>query len=60
MGLSGVKFSYTGGNRGWPGDVPQVRFDITRLKNLGWKPKHSGKEGFKKSSGETSRAKKAF
>ncbi|GAJ14366.1 unnamed protein product, partial [marine sediment metagenome] len=25
MGLSGVKFIYTGGNRGWRGDVPQVR-----------------------------------
>jgi len=41
MGLSGVKFKYTGGNRGWRGDVPQVRFDITKMKNLGWKPKYN-------------------
>jgi len=24
MGLSGVKFSYTGGSRGWRGDIPRV------------------------------------
>lgn len=44
MGLSGVKFVYTGGNRGWRGDVPQVRFDIAKMKNLGWKPKYSSDE----------------
>ncbi|GAI03515.1 unnamed protein product, partial [marine sediment metagenome] len=41
VGLSGVKFSYTGGERGWKGDVPQVRFDITKMKNLGWKPRYN-------------------
>jgi UDP-glucose 4-epimerase len=44
MGLSGVKFSYTGGSRGWRGDVPQVRYDITRMKNMGWKPGYSSDE----------------
>jgi len=44
MGLFGVKFSYTGGNRGWRGDVPQVRFDITKMKKLGWKPRYSSDE----------------
>ena len=44
MGLSGVKSIYTGGNRGWRGDVPQVRFDITKMKKLGWKPKYSSDE----------------
>ena len=48
MGLSRVKFSYTGGNRGWRGDIPQVRFDITKMKNLGWKPKYSSDEAVKK------------
>jgi len=47
MGLAGVKFSYTGGNRGWRGDVPQVRFDITKMKNLGWKPRYSSAEAIK-------------
>ena len=41
MGLAGVKFTYTGGSRGWRGDVPQVRFDITKMKNMGWKPNYS-------------------
>jgi len=41
MGLSGVKFTYTGGKRGWPGDVPQVRYDITKMKNLGWRAGYS-------------------
>ena len=31
IGLSGVKFSYTGGERGWRGNIPQVRFDITKM-----------------------------
>jgi len=44
MGLSGVRFSYTGGKRGWPGDVPQVRYDITKMKNLGWRAKYSSDE----------------
>lgn len=32
---------YTGGDRGWPGDVPQSRLDPTRLAKLGWKVRHS-------------------
>lgn len=38
MRLSGVKFIYTGGNRGWRGDVPRMRLDIEKLKVIGWKP----------------------
>jgi len=47
MGLSGVKFTYTGGKRGWPGDVPQVRYDITKMKNLGWKAGYSSDDAVK-------------
>lgn len=33
---------YTGGDRGWPGDVPKFRYDISRLQTLGWRPqRHS-------------------
>jgi len=49
MGLSVVKFKYTGGNRGWRGDVPQVRFDMTKMKNLGWKPGYSSDEAIRQS-----------
>lgn len=31
-----VKFEYTGGNRGWKGDVPVVRLNIDRIRRLGW------------------------
>jgi UDP-glucose 4-epimerase len=44
MGLSGVNFNYTGGSRGWRGDVPQVRFDVTKMDRLGWRPKFSSDE----------------
>jgi UDP-glucose 4-epimerase len=48
MSLTGVKFSYTGGKRGWKGDVPQVKFDMTKMKNLGWKPRYSSDEAVAK------------
>ena len=41
MGLKNVVFRYTGGDRGWPGDVPQVRFSTEKMKKLGWAPKYS-------------------
>lgn len=44
MGLKDVKFSYTGGKRGWPGDAPIVHFDIGKMKELGWSPKHTSDE----------------
>jgi UDP-glucose 4-epimerase len=33
---AGVAFEYSGGSRGWVGDVPQVRLDPARLAALGW------------------------
>jgi UDP-glucose 4-epimerase len=33
-----VRFDYTGGNRGWKGDVPIVRLDTSRIRELGWSP----------------------
>jgi UDP-glucose 4-epimerase len=44
MGLKDVNFSYTGGNRGWPGDAPIVHFDIGKMKSLGWSPRHTSDE----------------
>jgi len=37
MGLSDVKFKYTGGRRGWLGDVPVVRFSVEKIAKLGWR-----------------------
>jgi UDP-glucose 4-epimerase len=40
MGLQGVKFTYTGGKRGWPGDAPQVHFNIDKMTKLGWRTRY--------------------
>jgi UDP-glucose 4-epimerase len=31
-----VQFEYTGGDRGWKGDVPIVRLNTERIRSLGW------------------------
>jgi UDP-glucose 4-epimerase len=33
---SGTKFSYSGGDRGWKGDVPVVRLNTDRIRSIGW------------------------
>lgn len=35
------EFSYTGGDRGWTGDVPKMRLSIEKLRALGWEPSRS-------------------
>jgi UDP-glucose 4-epimerase len=40
MGLKDVAFEYTGGDRGWKGDVPYMALSIGKIKALGWKPAH--------------------
>jgi UDP-glucose 4-epimerase len=34
-----AKIRYTGGNRGWVGDVPKFNYSIEKLKQLGWSPR---------------------
>jgi len=48
MRLKNVWCKYTGGDRGWPGDVPQVRFDIKKMEELGWSPKYSSDQAVKR------------
>jgi len=31
-----VEFEYTGGNRGWKGDIPIVRLNTDRIRSIGW------------------------
>lgn len=47
MGLQ-PKFLYTGGNRGWKGDVPKMMLDIAKIKSIGWEPKLSSVEAVRK------------
>jgi UDP-glucose 4-epimerase len=42
--LKNVKFHYTGGKRGWVGDVPRIRLSSDKIRKLGWKPKHDSDE----------------
>lgn len=39
-----VEFEYTGGDRGWKGDVPKVLFDVTKIKELGWRSQRTSRE----------------
>lgn len=41
MGLEGAEFTYTGGDRGWKGDVPLMGLSIEKMKALGWRPKYN-------------------
>jgi UDP-glucose 4-epimerase len=37
-----TRIVFAGGDRGWPGDVPRFRYDISRIETLGWRPqRHS-------------------
>lgn len=36
MGLQNVRYRYTGGDRGWTGDVPRFRYDLHKITQLGW------------------------
>lgn len=36
--------SYTGGDRGWRGDVPVVRFDCSALRAIGWVPQRTSEQ----------------
>jgi UDP-glucose 4-epimerase len=44
MGLEEVPYLYEGGNRGWKGDVPIVRFRSSKLAARGWQCTHTSRE----------------
>ena len=43
------KYKYTGGNRGWKGDVPIVRLDTKKISDLGWESSMNSVGAVKKS-----------
>ena len=47
MCLNGVELIYSGGSRGWPGDVPQVRFNCDKINSLGWKASYASDDAVK-------------
>lgn len=43
MGVD-AQIRYTGGDRGWVGDVPEFRYDLTKVNTLGWKAPHNSND----------------
>jgi UDP-glucose 4-epimerase len=44
-----VEFEYTGGNRGWKGDIPIVRLNTDRIRRLGWTCRSGSREALRDS-----------
>jgi UDP-glucose 4-epimerase len=44
-----TRFDYTGGDRGWKGDVPVVRINTDRIRALGWKNERTGPQALRAS-----------
>ena len=49
MGLEGVSYEFTGGDRGWKGDVPVVRLDSRKIRALGWSNQYTTEEAIRMS-----------
>ena len=47
MGLEDVRIDYSGGDRGWKGDVPVVRFNLDKIHKLGWRAEYNSEEAIK-------------
>jgi len=47
LGYDNVQYSFTGGKRGWKGDVVYTLVDISKLISLGWQPKTTVREGIR-------------
>ncbi len=46
------EYAYTGGDRGWTGDVPKMRLSIEKLADLGWEPSIESDEAVRRSARE--------
>ncbi|KAB7513332.1 NAD-dependent epimerase/dehydratase family protein [Halosegnis rubeus] len=47
MGLD-PEYSFTGGDRGWTGDVPRMRLSVEKLSALGWEPEESSDDAVRR------------
>ena len=43
-------YEYTGGDRGWTGDVPKMRLSIEKLSALGWEPDDSSDDAVRRAT----------
>jgi UDP-glucose 4-epimerase len=44
LALENVEYSFTGGSRGWKGDVPVVRLDTRKIRARGWSNRYSARD----------------
>jgi UDP-glucose 4-epimerase len=44
LGLDDVEFTYSGGEAGWPGDVPRFLLDVSAVGRLGWQAGHTSSQ----------------
>ena len=44
------EYAYTGGDRGWTGDVPKMRLSIAKLADLGWEPSIESDEAVRRAA----------
>ncbi len=44
LGIEGVEYEFTGGDRGWKGDVPVVRFNTSKIRGLGWTNRRTSRQ----------------
>lgn len=44
MGLKEVEYQYTGGSRGWKGDVPSFSYDLDKIHATGWRAGYTSSE----------------
>ncbi|MGM0591054.1 MAG: NAD-dependent epimerase/dehydratase family protein [Halobacteriota archaeon] len=49
MGLDPA-YEYTGGDRGWTGDVPKMRLSVEKLSALGWEPSGSSDDAVRRAA----------
>jgi len=47
-----AQIEYTGGSRGWAGDVPRFQYDTSRIHARGWKPTMTSTEAIAKAIDE--------
>lgn len=48
-------YEYTGGERGWKGDVPRMRLSVEKLRGLGWEPRLESTAAVRRASEELSK-----
>lgn len=49
---TGARIRYTGGDRGWVGDVPRFSYSVEKLARLGWRPTLTSAQAVARAIGE--------